>query len=181
MRAVALSILAGVLACSSSIAAEASRDSDSHYLTGEYRLDGYWLLSGKWMGEMGLALKIEKNRFKYWFSSDAKFDHEPTYPLLGEVEIAKNVVHLKRAGQEHLYAKKWHLVIYKNQICLLADNHYQDYLKTDKLDDSRLLFKVRDEDIPDKNKPQLNAPVRIDNWRIMGVQAVPESKQAPGK
>jgi hypothetical protein len=34
-------------------------------------------------------------------------------------------------------------------------------MKTDKLDDSRLLFKVKEEDILDKKKPQMNAPVRI--------------------
>ena len=179
MRVLALSILAGVLACSSSIAAEASRD--DAYLTGEYRLDGYWLLSGKWMGDMGIALKIDKDRFNYWFYSDVKSDHEPTYPLSGEVEIEKNTVHLKYQGPEHLYSDQWHLIIYKNQICLLADSHYQDYMKTDKLDDSRLLFKVRDEDIRDKKKPQMNAPVRIDEGKILGVSASPESKGAAGK
>ena len=91
---------------------------DDAYLTGEYRLDGYWLLSGKWMGDMGIALKIDKNRFSYWFYSDVKSDHEPTYPLSGEVEIKKNTVHLEYEGPEHLYSDQWHLVIYKNQICL---------------------------------------------------------------
>ena len=179
MRGLSASILVCVLTCSLSTAAEASRDED--YLTGEYTLDGYWLLSGKWMGYMGIALKIDKNRFQYWFYSDAKLEHEPTYPLSGEVEIRKNTVHLKYRGQEHLYSDKWHLIIYKNQICLLADNHYHDYMKTDKLDDSRLLFKVRDEDILDKKKPQMNAPIRINEGKIKGSSASPKPKGAAGK
>ena len=130
---------------------------------------------------MGVALKIEKNRFNYWFYSDVKSAHEPTYPLSGEVEIKKNTVHLKRRGPEHLYSEKWHLVIYKNQICLLADSHYQDYMKTEKLDDSRLLYKVREDDILNKKKPQMNAPIRIDEGKIIGVKASPESKGTADK
>ena len=179
MRTLLLSMLVGVLACSSSIVAEASRD--DAYLTGEYRLDGYWLLSGKWMGYMGIALRIDKNHFDYWFYSDAKSNDEPTYPLSGDVEIKKNIVHLKCRGQEHLYSEDWHLIVFKNQICLLADSHYQDYMKTDRLDDSRLLFKVRDEDIRDKKKPQMNAPVRIDGGKRIGVSPIPESKRTTGK
>jgi hypothetical protein len=174
-----LSILAGALACSSSFAAETSPD--DAYLTGEYRLDGYWLLSGKWIGDMGIALKLDKNHFSYWFYSDVKSNDEPTYPLSGDIEIKKNIVHLKCRGQERLYAEDWHLIIYKNQICLLADRHYQDYMKTDKLDDSRLLFKVRDQDILDKKKPQMNAPVRLDGVKSLGVSPSPESKPATGK
>jgi hypothetical protein len=126
-------------------------------------------------------IEIDKDRFHYWFYSDAKLDHEPTYPLSGEVEIKKNTVHLIFRGQEHLYSDKWHLIIYKNQICLLADSHYQDYLKTDKLDDSRLLFKVKEADILDKKKPQMNAPVRIAEGKIKGTPAAPEPKGPPGK
>ena len=179
MRILALFALVGIMAASSGIAAETSRD--DAYLTGECRLDGYWLLSGKWMGYMGIALKIDKSNFQYWFYSDVKSNHEPTYPLSGEVEIKKNTVHLKYRGQEHLYAEKWHLVIYKNEICLLAESHYQEYMKTDKLDDSRLLFKVREADIRDKKKPQMNAPIRIDEGRLIDMQSLPESKQAPSK
>ncbi len=179
MRILSLPVLAVILACSPALAAEKS--SDDAYLTGEYKLDGYWLLSGKWMGYMGIALKIEKDRFQYWFYSDAKLEHEPSYPISGQVEIKKNVIYLKSQQNEHLYSETWHLVVYKNQICLLADRHYQEYINTDKLDDSRLLFKVSEKDILDKKKPQMNAPVRIDEGNIIGVRGSPKSKEAAGK
>ena len=179
MRALILSILVGVQACSLSLAADASHD--DRYLTGQCSLDGYWLLSGKWMGFMSIALKIDKNRFQYWFYSDDKSDDEPTYPISGKVEIKKNTIRLNCPNKEHLYSDEWHLVIYKNEICLLADSHYQDYMKTDKLDDSRLLFKVSEKDMLDKRNPQMNAPIRIDMGKIMGVQPIPESKAADGK
>jgi hypothetical protein len=112
------------------------------------------------MGYMGIALKIDKNRFQYWFYSDFKSMDDPTYPLSGEVEIKKNTIHLKCREHEFLYSEDWHLVIYKNQICLLADNHYKEYMKTDNLDDSRLLYKVREKFILNKKNPQMNAPFR---------------------
>jgi hypothetical protein len=145
----------------------AAESRDDAYLTGDYKLDGYWLLSGKWMGYMGIALKIDQNRFEYWFYSDFKSGDEPTYPISGEVEVQKDAIHLK--GQGHLYSDTWRLIVYKNQICLLADSHYQDYLKTDKLDDSRLLLKVSERDILDKKRPQMNAPIRIPEGRLMKV------------
>jgi hypothetical protein len=179
MKALALSMLVGFVACSSTVAAEPSRD--DVFCTGEYRLDGYWLLSGKWMGTMGVALKIDGNRFQYWFYSDEHFPDDPKYPLSGKVEVKKNVVHLKVRQPLHVYSDKWHLVIYKNQICLLADAHYQDYLKTDKLDDSRLLYKVKDEDILDKTKPQMNAPFRVDGGKVIGISGGQPSKGPEGK
>jgi hypothetical protein len=175
MRVLALCILAGVLACSSGVAAEASHD--DAYLTGECKLDGYWLLSGKWRGYMGIALKIDKSHFQYWFYSDFRSNDEPSYPISGDVEIKKNAVHLKCRQPEHLYSEQWHLVIHENQICLLADKEYQEYIKTDRLDDSRLLFKVREEDIRDKQNPQMNAPIRVREGKLMDLKAVPESKQ----
>jgi hypothetical protein len=180
MRTVILSVIACVLACPSTIAAEPSRDED--FATGQYKLDGYWLLSGKWMGHMGLALKIEKNRFQYWFYSDFRIHDEPTYPISGEVEIKKNTIYLKCKKGEHLDSEDWHPFIYKNQICLLAGEHYQQYMKTDKLDDSRLLFKVAERDIVDKKHPQMNAPIRMDEGRLMGMSGSPKSKaKEPGK
>ena len=77
---------------------------------------------------------------------------------------------MKQGGRTiPLYAKQWHLVIYKNQICPLAEQHYQTYMKTGKLDESRLLFKVKAEDILDKNHPQMNAPIRIEKGRLKGI------------
>ena len=53
-------------------------------------------------------------------------------------------------------------------------------MKTDNPDDSRLLFKVRDEDISDKKKPQMNAPIRVHEGKIMGVSGVPASPESKG-
>jgi hypothetical protein len=178
MRTLSLFCFAIVLICSSSIAAESARDED--FATGRYRLDGYWLLSGKWMGHMGLALKIDKNRFQYWFYSDFRIGNAPTYPISGDIEIKKNTVHLKCSAGEDLYSQDWHLVIYRNQICLLAEEHYQEYMKTDKLDDSRLLYKIAESDIRDKKTPQMNAFVRLRTRELLSMSGGLESKRAAG-
>jgi hypothetical protein len=44
----------------------------------ETRLDGAWALSGKWENIMGLVLKIEGSRYKYWFSGDTFVAGVPT-------------------------------------------------------------------------------------------------------
>lgn len=152
-------LLVDILFCSVLIGAEKPKDKDSAYLTGDYTIDGYWLLSGKWMGYMGIALKIDKDRFQYWFYSDVRTEHEPTYPIVGAVETKGNTITLKCKGR--LYDSKWHLFIYRNHICLLADLHYQEFTKTGKLDDSRLLYKISEKIITDKKKPQMNAPIEI--------------------
>jgi hypothetical protein len=33
-------------------------------------IDGAWVLSGRWTGYMGIALKIKGDHYKYWFYSD---------------------------------------------------------------------------------------------------------------
>jgi hypothetical protein len=151
--------LAPILLCSVLTAAEEPKDKDSAYLTGDYTIDGYWLLSGKWMGYMGIALRLDKDQFQYWFYSDVRLPNEPTYPIVGTVQTEGDTITLK--CKERLYDSKWHLFIYRNQICLLADLHYQQFTKTGKLDDSRLLYKIDKKRIRDEKKPQMNAPIEI--------------------
>jgi hypothetical protein len=130
--------------------------------------DGAWVLSGKWTGYMGLALKIRGDRYKYWFSSDvapvtaqvidekghvlsSHTEKPPRYPLTGRAAIRGDVVELR--GEGDYYDRKWHRIVYRGIPCLLADEHYREWQHDGRLPDDRLLFRI-----PrfDEKHPQLN-------------------------
>jgi hypothetical protein len=120
------------------------RWADSHVDTS---LDGAWVLSGKWTGYMGLALKIRGNRYKYWFSSDAggpttmtttiyghtytDTEERPKYPLRGSLAVHGDVIELRGSGD--YYDRKWHRITYRGVPCLLADIHYREWKHSGRL------------------------------------------------
>ena len=106
------------------------------------------------MGDMGIALKIDKDSFQYWFYSDARRDREPSYPLSGKVAVRGEHDPFETGGAGLSLRKAVAPGHLQNHICLLAEQHFQTYMKTGKLDESRLLFKVKAEDILNKNQPR---------------------------
>jgi hypothetical protein len=119
--------------------------------------DGAWVLSGKWTGYMGLALKIRGDRYKYWFSSDVGPDtievtdekgrilsshteKPPRYPLTGHAIVHGDTLELRGPGD--YYDRKWRLLTYRGAPCLLAEQHYVEWKKTGKLAEDRLLFRA---------------------------------------
>ncbi|MEY2536849.1 MAG: hypothetical protein QOG67_589 [Verrucomicrobiota bacterium] len=130
--------------------------------------DGVWVLSGKWTGYMGLALKIDGSRYKYWFSSDMSVtstvdivgpdgrverhtSKPPRYPLRGRLRVRGNVVELLGPGD--YYDRKWYYMTHRGVPCLLADEHYREWKRTGKLADDRLLFRLSSFD---EKRPTLN-------------------------
>jgi hypothetical protein len=110
--------------------------------------DGAWVLSGKWTGYMGLALKIRGDRYKYWFASDvapvtaqitdekgrvlsSHTDKPPRYPLAGRAVIRGDTLEFRGSGD--YYDRKWRRLIYRGVPCLLAGQHYVEWKKTGKL------------------------------------------------
>jgi len=129
-------------------------------------LDGAWVLSGKWAGYMGLALKIDGSHYKYWFSSDAgpvtiettingrtetHTEKRPRYPLRGRVIVRGDVLELLGPGD--YYDRKWHRIIHRSVPCLLAGKHYREWKRSGRLADDRLLFRFP---TFNERKPQLN-------------------------
>jgi hypothetical protein len=131
-------------------------------------LDGAWVLSGKWTGYMGLALKIRGDHYKYWFSSDVvterpRFKNERTgkittyteppltYPMTGRLVVTGDLIQLRGPGD--YYDRKWRRITYRGITCLLAEQHYQEWKKTGQLADDRLLFKLTNFN---EKKPVLN-------------------------
>ena len=134
--------------------------------------DGAWVLSGKWTGYMGLALKIRGDHYKYWFSSDVAepvFTSQITtpdgrridsrtyipkrrkYPFTGRAVIHGDTLELRGPGD--YYDRKWRHIVYRGIPCLLAEEHYREWKKSGRLPDDRLLFRI-----PrfDEKHPQLN-------------------------
>lgn len=120
-------------------------------------LNGAWVLSGKWTGYMGLALKIEDSHYKYWFASDVGpltteardenghiiFKHtqpRPKYPLRGRLVVHDDVIELRGPGD--YYDRKWRRITHCGVPCLLAEQHYQEWKKEGQLPEDRLLFKL---------------------------------------
>ena len=149
----ALLVIAGLIIASTALASE---------------FDGTWVLSGKWTGYMGLALKIRADRYKYWFSSDvapvtieirdekgrilsSHTEKPPRYPLTGRAVIRGDRLELQGAGE--YYDRKWRRIVYRGVSCLLAEQHYREWQKSGKLPDDRLLFRAR---AFDDEHPQLN-------------------------
>jgi hypothetical protein len=122
-------------------------------------LDGAWVLSDKWTGYMGIALVIKSNEFKYWFYSDFKGPKEPTYPITGKLEIDADTIRLHPKGDAHLYDTSWHLVVFKGEICLLAERHMRSYRDGGKFADDRLLHKL---DAFDEKNSIMNRPRKRD-------------------
>src|SRR6266404_7863241 len=129
-------------------------------------LSGTWVLSGKWTGYMGLALKIEGARYKYWFSSDVGpltiestlngrtttyTEPQPKYPLRGRLSVHGDLIELRGPGE--YYDRKWRRVTYCGVTCLLAEQHYQEWKKEGRLPEDRLLFKLPNFD---EKQPVLN-------------------------
>ena len=141
----------------------------SRVVAGEF--DGAWVLSGKWTGYMGLALKIRGDHYKYWFSSDMAeptFSSEitmpdghverhtyipkrPKYPFTGRAVLHGDTLELRGPGD--YYDRKWRRIVYRGVPCLLAEEHYREWKKSGRLPDDRLLFRI-----PrfDDEHPQLN-------------------------
>ena len=129
-------------------------------------LDGVWVLSGKWTGYMGIALKIKSDRYKYWFYSDVgpstvtmtinghtetHTEKPPKYPLTGRLKVRGDVIELVGAG--HYYDRKWHRIVYRGVPCLLADEHYREWKQGKGFADDRLLFQLARFD---EKHPQIN-------------------------
>ena len=108
-----------------------------------------------WRGYMGIALKIEGARYKYWFYSDSSVAGrpEPKYPLTGKLDVHGNTLRL--LGRGEYYDRVWHLVVYKNEICLLADEHFKEFRASGKISENRLLHQLSSFD---EQNPQMNAP-----------------------
>jgi hypothetical protein len=136
----------------------------SSVTAGEF--DGAWLLSGRWTGYMGLALKIHGDHYKYWFSSDVGpttftstinghtttyTEKPPQYPFTGRVIVRGDTIELRGAGD--YYDRKWRRIVHRGVPCLLAEQHYREWKKTARLADDRLLFRA-----PrfDEKHPKLN-------------------------
>jgi hypothetical protein len=105
--------------------------------TARSHFDGAWVLSGQWTGYMGIALKIDGERYKYWFYSDAA-DDSSKYPLAGHLRVSGDVIEL--LGRGSYYDRKWHRILYRGVPCLLADLHYRECKHGKGLADDRLLF-----------------------------------------
>jgi hypothetical protein len=134
-------------------------------------LDGVWVLSGKWAGYMGIAIKINSERYNYWFYSDVgqpvftseitmsdghverltSIEKPPKYPLTGRLKLRGDVVELAGAGG--YYDRKWHRIVYRGVPCLLADKHYREWKRGKGFADDRLLFKLS---TFDEKHPQMN-------------------------
>ena len=128
--------------------------------------DGAWVLSGKWTGYMGLALKIHGGQYKYWFSSDVGpttfettvngkttryTEKPPRYPLTGRVVIHGDMLELRGAGE--YYDRKWRRIVHRGVVCLLAEEHYREWRKRGRLAEDRLLFRAPSFD---EKRPPLN-------------------------
>ena len=112
--------------------------------------DGAWVLSGKWTGYMGVALKIRADRYKYWFYSDAG-DDSIRYPLAGRLKVHGDVIELLGAGR--YYDRKWHRIIYRGVPCLLPEQHYREWKSGKGFAADRLLFQLPSFD---EKHPQMN-------------------------
>ena len=123
--------------------------------------DGTWVLSGKWTGYMGLALKIRGDHYKYWFSSDvgpvtsdavdekghvlsSYTEKLPQYPLAGRAVIHGDTLEIRGVGD--YYDRKWRHIVYRGIPCLLAEMHYREWQQSGRLPEDRLLFRVSDFD-----------------------------------
>ena len=130
--------------------------------------DGAWVLSGKWTGYMGLALKIDGDRYKYWFFTDVSgaptieiiepdgrvethTTKPPKYPLRGRVRVREGVLELLGPGD--YYDRKWHRITYRGVPCLIAGKHYREWKRTGSLAEDRLLFRLP---AFDEKRPTLN-------------------------
>jgi hypothetical protein len=128
--------------------------------------DGAWVLSGQWTGYMGLALKIDGQHYKYWFSSDVgpttfettinghttRYTQKPPrYPLTGRVIVRGDTIELRGLGD--YYDRTWRRIVYRGVPCLLAEQHYREWKQSGRLADDRLLFRLP---AFDEKKPQLN-------------------------
>jgi hypothetical protein len=117
-------------------------------------IDGAWVLSEKWTGYMGIALVIKSNQFRYWFYSDAKDSKVSTYPITGKVEFDGDRIRLlPSATDARLYHTNWHFVVFKWDICLLAESHLKDYRNGKPFPENRLLYKIENFD---EKKPVMN-------------------------
>ena len=118
-------------------------------------IDGAWVLSGRWTGYMGIALKIKGDHYKYWFYSDVgpstitmtingrtttHTQKVPNYPLRGRVVVNADAIELRGPGK--YYDRKWHLITYRGVPCLLADLHYREWKRGEEFADDRLLFRL---------------------------------------
>ena len=120
------------------------------FATARSHLDGAWVLSGQWTGYMGIALKIDGDRYKYWFYSDAG-DDSRKYPLTGRLKVHGDVIELLGAGS--YYDRKWHRIVYRGVPCLLADLHYREWKQGKGFADDRILFQLPGFD---EKRPRMN-------------------------
>ena len=86
-----------------------------------------WVMSGGWQGTMGVAIALSHNRYYYWFYSDAKYDEEPTWPIVGTYTLSENRLTLSAKEGEHLYATTWLVETNGNRECLWAERDVGDY------------------------------------------------------
>ena len=106
----------------------------------QFELIGGWLLSEKWFGYLTVTLKfVDKENFNYWFSSDVKSGDEPKYPIKGKYMVGGNRILL--ITTESLYSNEWFLFFDKEEIVLAPKAQWEEYLKQEKVDGSRFLYK----------------------------------------
>ena len=120
------------------------------FVTARPDFDGAWVLAGKWTGYMGIALKIDGGRYKYWFYSDAG-DDSGKYPLTGRLKVHGDVIEILGAGS--YYDRKWHRIVYRGVPCLFADLHYREWKQGKGFADDRLLFRLPGFD---EKRPRMN-------------------------
>jgi hypothetical protein len=118
-------------------------------------INGAWVLSEQWTGYMGIALVFKDDDFEYWFYSDVKGPDDPVYPIRGKVRYYGDYIRLLIEDDKRLYSTKWRLVVHQGEICLLSDEHLQEYQRSKKFPSDRLLHKLADFD---RENPQMNRP-----------------------
>jgi hypothetical protein len=74
---------------------------------------------------MGVAIALSENRYYYWFYSDARYDEEPAWPIVGTYTLSDG--RLTLSANEFLYASTWLVEANGNRECLWAERDVGDY------------------------------------------------------
>lgn len=130
---------------------------------------GYWSFSDEWMGDMGAALEVKNDGFKYWFYSDVKSEDSPQYPITGKTEVVNGVLNL--ITDQPVYAKKWYLVKYEGTVFGIfpLDNLAVIHIRGEKAS-TRMMALVSKTERP-KTWPIMNAVIpQVDNEEFLSKQ-----------
>jgi hypothetical protein len=88
-------------------------------------VSGAWVLNKGWMGFMGIAYRFDNGNFEYWFMSDFSGPDRPSYPIRGTYSVKDGKISL--VSQQKTYADKWRVFQEKGNLCLIADEDFQNY------------------------------------------------------